>query len=86
MSSMNRALRHKNVKQVAQPLSCCFLWLPCVHMLHLMHAQVHKVPVQELAVRFNCAMQDLQLLGFIKEAGRRRRDNCVQRLVFPMRS
>ncbi|CAL8462846.1 g2380 [Coccomyxa elongata] len=48
-------------------------------------AEGHKVPVQELAVRFNCAMQDLQLLGFIKEAGRRRRDNCVQRLVFPMR-
>jgi hypothetical protein len=50
-----------------------------------MHAQGQKVPVQELAVRFNCAMQDLQLLGLIKEAGRRRRESCVQRLAFPMR-
>lgn len=50
-----------------------------------MHAQGLQVPIQELAVRFNCAMQDLQLLGLIKEAGRRRRESCVQRLVFPMR-
>ncbi len=57
----------------------------CVNASGEMHVQGHKVPLQELAVRFNCAMQDLQLLGLIKEAGRRRRDNCVQRLVFPMR-
>ena len=56
-----------------------------VNNFELLRVQGQKVPVQELAVRFNCAMQDLQLLGLIKEAGRRRRESCVQRLVFPMR-
>lgn len=48
--------------------------------------QAMKVPLEELAVRFNCAMQDLQLLGLIREATRRRRESSIQRLVFPMRS
>jgi hypothetical protein len=44
-----------------------------------------KVPIEELALRFNCSVQVLQLLGLIREGSRRRRESSVQRLVFPMR-
>lgn len=45
---------------------------------------MEALPINELALRFNCAAQVLQLLGLIREAPRRRRESCVQRLVFPM--
>ena len=48
-----------------------------------MHAQGQKVPVQELAVRFNCAMQDLQLLGLIKEAAGGAGRAACSALCFP---
>lgn len=45
-----------------------------------------QVPASELALRFNGALGELQLLGLIRDAGRRRREAAVQRLVFPMRA
>ena len=45
-----------------------------------------QVPKEELALRFNTALQELQLLGIIRESSRRRRDHSVQRLIFHMRT
>ena len=45
-----------------------------------------QVPKEELVMRFNTALQELQLLGMIRESSRRRRDHSVQRLIFHMRA
>ena len=45
-----------------------------------------QVEASELALRFNGALQELQLAGLIRDAGRRRREAAVQRLVFPLRA
>ncbi len=76
-------------------------WLGISHILDLRRAQGNvgfvqaqtvswrawrQVPKEELALRFNTALQELQLLGMIRESSRRRRDHSVQRLIFHMRA
>ena len=59
----------------------------CRHMTGILDmCLASRCPRKELAQRFNTALQELQLLGMIRESSRRRRDHSVQRLIFHMRA